>query len=48
MNFVMARPPGNSVTRTLALDAHGKSISSALLEMILLDRSMPASRGGNR
>ena len=46
MNFVMARPPGNSVTRTLALDAHGKSISSALLEMILPDRSQSASRGG--
>ena len=44
MNFVMARAPGNSVTRTLALDAHGKSISSALLEMMLPDRSGPSSR----
>ena len=33
LNFVVSRPPGQSVTRTLALDAHGKSLSSALLEM---------------
>lgn len=46
MNFVMTRPPGNSVTRTLALDAHGKSISSALLEMELPDRALPPARGG--
>ena len=39
MNFVMSRAPGNSVTRTLALDPHGKSISSALLEMELPDRT---------
>ena len=38
MNFVMSRAPGDSVTRTLALDAHGKSISSALLEMVIPDR----------
>ena len=39
MNFVMSRAPGDSVTRTLALDPHGKSISSALLEMVLPDRT---------
>ena len=33
LNFVVERAPGDSVTRTLALDAHGKSLSSALLEM---------------
>ena len=33
LNFVLERAPGDSVTRTLALDAHGKSLSSALLEM---------------
>lgn len=33
MNFVFSRPPGHGVTRTLALDAHGKSLSSALLEL---------------
>ena len=38
MNFVVVRPPGQSVTRTLALDAHGKSLSSALLEMPLPER----------
>ena len=38
MNFVVSRPPGESVTRTLALDAHGKTLSSVLLEMELPDR----------
>jgi hypothetical protein len=33
LNFVLERPPGSSVTRTLALDAHGKSLSSALLDL---------------
>jgi myo-inositol catabolism protein IolC len=37
MNFVASRTAGQSVTRTLALDAHGKSLSSALLEMSLPD-----------
>ncbi|MEP6917542.1 MAG: hypothetical protein ABJC89_17960, partial [Acidobacteriota bacterium] len=44
MNFVMSRPPGDSVTRTLALDPHGKSISSALLEMILPNRGPEQAR----
>lgn len=38
MNFVASRPAGQSVTRTLALDAHGKSLSSALLEMPMPER----------
>ena len=38
MNFVFERPPGESVTRTLALDQHGKSLSSALLAMELPER----------
>lgn len=38
MNFVMTRPAGHSVTRTLALDPHGKSLSSLLLDMELPDR----------
>lgn len=38
MNFVASRPAGQSVTRTLALDPHGKSLSSALLEMPLPER----------
>jgi hypothetical protein len=33
LNFVMTRAPGESVTRTLGLDAHLKSLSSALLDM---------------
>jgi hypothetical protein len=33
LNFVLQRPPGSDVTRTLALDAHGKSLSSALLNL---------------
>jgi hypothetical protein len=37
LNFVMRRPPGDSVTRSLALDAHGKSLSSALLDMEIDD-----------
>ncbi len=38
MNFVVSRPPGQSVTRSLALDAHGKSLSAALLEMRIPER----------
>ena len=33
LNFVVHGMVGGGVTRTLALDAHGKSLSSALLEM---------------
>jgi hypothetical protein len=33
LNFVLRRPAGDDVTRSLALDAHGKSLSSALLDM---------------
>jgi hypothetical protein len=33
LNFVVHGVVGGGVTRTLALDAHGKSLSSALLEM---------------
>lgn len=33
MNFVLSRPKSNSVTRSLALDAHGKCLASALLSM---------------
>jgi len=33
LNFVMTNALGGGVTRSLALDAHGKSLSSALLEM---------------
>ena len=33
--FVCRRPPGDSVTTSLHLDGHDKSLSSALLEMTL-------------
>ena len=33
LNFVMYDALGGGVTRSLALDAHGKSLSSALLDM---------------
>ena len=33
LNVVMSRALGGGVTRSLALDAHGKSLSSALLDM---------------
>ncbi|WP_022723138.1 hypothetical protein [Rhodopseudomonas sp. B29] len=33
LNFVMTGALGGGVTRSLALDAHGKSLSSALLNM---------------
>ena len=38
MNFVATRPAGQSVTRSLALDAHGKSLSAALLALPLPER----------
>jgi hypothetical protein len=33
LNFVMNETLGGGVTRSLALDAHGKSLSSALLDL---------------
>jgi hypothetical protein len=33
MNFVLGRALGGGVTRSLALDAHGKSLSSALMDL---------------
>jgi hypothetical protein len=35
LNFVMRKALGGGVTRSLALDAHGKGLSSALLDMDL-------------
>jgi len=37
LNFVMSRALGGGVTRSLALDAHGKSLSSALLDLEIQD-----------
>src|SRR3981081_476566 len=33
LNFVMSQTLGGGVTRSLALDAHGKALSSALLDL---------------
>ena len=39
LNFVMTAALGGGVTRSLALDAHGKSLSSALLDLEIDDVS---------
>lgn len=38
LNFVLTGTLGGGVTRSLALDAHGKGLSSALLDMDLPER----------
>lgn len=38
MNFVLQAALGGGVTRSLALDAHGKGLSSALLDLDLPER----------
>jgi hypothetical protein len=37
LNFVMQQALGGGVTRSLSLDAHGKSLSSALLDLEIED-----------
>jgi hypothetical protein len=37
LNFVMTRALGGGVTRSLALDGHGKSLSSALMNLEISD-----------
>jgi hypothetical protein len=37
LNFVMTKALGGGVTRSLALDPHGKSLSSSLLDIELPD-----------
>lgn len=37
LNFVMQQALGGGVTRSLALDAHGKCLASALLDMEIPD-----------
>ena len=46
-NFVMQDALGGGVTRSLALDPHGKSLSSSLLELELPDGQLPPSRRGD-
>ena len=38
LNFVMTRALGGGVTQSLALDAHGKSLGSALMNLEIADR----------
>ncbi|MCW5298699.1 hypothetical protein [Herbaspirillum lusitanum] len=38
LNFVMQHALGGGVTRSLALDAHGKSLSGAMLSITLPER----------
>ncbi|SDX72362.1 hypothetical protein SAMN04515617_10687 [Collimonas sp. OK242] len=38
LNFVMQRALGGGVTRSLALDAHGKCLSSAMMNLEIPDR----------
>jgi len=38
LNFVIQNALGGGVTRSLSLDAHGKSLSSVLLELDIPDR----------
>ena len=45
LNFVLHARRRRRRDRTLALDAHGKSLSSALLEMEIPDDDGPASLG---
>lgn len=35
LNFVMYKALGGGVTRSLAIDMHGKSLSSVLLDMVI-------------
>lgn len=50
LNFVMGRALGGGVTRSLALDAHGKCLSSALLALDIpeLDALRPAVPAADR
>lgn len=41
LNFVLHGALGGGVTRSLALDAHGKSLSSLLLDLDLPERTGP-------
>lgn len=38
LNFVLQSALGGGVTRSLALDAHGKCLSSLVLDLVLPDR----------
>jgi hypothetical protein len=42
LKFVLHDALGGGVTRTVSLDAHGKSLSSCLLELELPERQEPS------
>jgi len=46
LNFVLSEALGGGVTRSLSLDAHGKSLSSSLLELDIPDPQSRRSGGG--
>jgi hypothetical protein len=48
LNFVLEGALGGGVTRSLALDAHGKALSSALLDLELQDLEPQDGLGDNR
>ena len=48
LNFVMSQALGGGVTRSLALDAHGKSLSSALLDLEIADAPVSPLPAGER
>lgn len=41
LNFVMRKALGGGVTRTLAIDIHGKALSAAILDLDLPDQEEP-------
>ena len=43
LNFVLEGALGGGVTRSLALDAHGKCLSSAILDLEIPDDGAPGS-----
>jgi len=48
LNFVMRKALGGGVTRSLALDAHGKCLSSVILEMEVMQGMAPPERKEQR
>ncbi len=45
LNFVLTRPETEAVTRSLALDAHGKCLSSFLLAIEIQSPAQPEGSG---
>lgn len=42
LNFVLRGALGGGVTRSLSLDAHGKTLGAQLLDLVIEDRDRPA------